>query len=129
MYSERPSVLDGGIVWTRTSTTPARVVPDGCMDLIWMGDSLVVAGPDTSAHMADAAPSGVFTGLRFPPGGAPSFLGVAAHELRDRRVPLDDVWSSADVRRLEERMAEAVRPDLVLESLAVGRLGGTRHPE
>ena len=79
--------------------------------------------------MADPAPSGVFTGLRFPPGGAPSFLGVAAHELRDRHVSLDDVWSSADVRRLEERMAAAGRPDLMLERLAVGRLGGTRHPE
>lgn len=26
-----------------------RVVPDGCVDIIWTGTSLIVAGPDTLA--------------------------------------------------------------------------------
>jgi hypothetical protein len=29
----------------------------------------------------------------FAPGTAPTYLGVPAHELRDRRVELADVWA------------------------------------
>ena len=69
---------------------PVRVLPDGCMDLIWMDGRVIVAGPDTTASISlhGAEP---LHGLRFLPGMLPRLLGVPAAELRDRRVPLADL--------------------------------------
>ncbi|WP_224402470.1 helix-turn-helix domain-containing protein [Pseudonocardia sp. ICBG1034] len=71
-----------------------RVLPDGCMDLLLSGGRAVVAGPDTTAHLAGSRAGGVTTGLRFRPGALPALLGVPADALRDRRVPLADVLDS-----------------------------------
>jgi hypothetical protein len=51
VYSERVSTIDGAVVWTRTGPVDDvfRVLPDACMDIMWLGDELVVAGPDTTA--------------------------------------------------------------------------------
>jgi AraC-like DNA-binding protein len=67
------------------------VLPDGCMDLIWSGDGVLVAGPDTAPHPAPRLPGSVSVGLRFAPGRLPGLLGVPAAELRDRRVALVDL--------------------------------------
>jgi len=32
-----------------------RVVPDGCVDIVWTGTSLIVAGPDTPVHSRSAS--------------------------------------------------------------------------
>jgi hypothetical protein len=46
-----PSAHQLACLWTHalpTSAMPAlQVVPDGCVDIIWTGDGLRVAGPDT----------------------------------------------------------------------------------
>ncbi|GLP63800.1 AraC family transcriptional regulator [Streptomyces sp. TUS-ST3] len=107
MYTERPSRLAGAVVWTGDGS--GRVLPDGCMDLLWHEGRLLVAGPDTRAHVTAGAP-GTWVGLRFYPGSAPAFLGVPAHELRDLRVELADLWPVPEVRRLRSRIAGA--PDL-----------------
>lgn len=74
-----------------------RILPDGCMDLIAVGDRVVVAGPDTSANVARhrAEP---LAGLRFRPGALPRVLGVPANELRDERVPLDELRDGPALR-------------------------------
>ena len=124
MYEERPSRLPGAVVWHRRpapSTQPQRVLPDGCMDLMWYGDRLMVAGPDAAAWMSPI-PAGVHsTGLRFPPGTGPSVFGLPAHELRDRRVPLEDLWPAGEVRRLAEQVFEAADQGVALERIAAGR--------
>ena len=102
-------------------TDACRVVPDGCMDVIWSAGRLVIAGPDTRAHVAPGVVDTI-TGLRYPPGVGPEVLGVPAHELRDRRVPLDEVWPSAEVRRLAEQAATAAATRPVLESASAVRL-------
>ncbi|MCT2590332.1 helix-turn-helix transcriptional regulator [Streptomyces sp. N2-109] len=121
MYEERPARLGGGaVLWSLSGAvgaTESRVLPDGCMDLIW-SDGFLVAGPDTGPHVDAAAPGRSWTGLRFAPGTGPSVLGVPAHELRDRRVPLDALWPGAQVRRLTERAAESADPAALLEQLA-----------
>ncbi|WP_435842714.1 DUF6597 domain-containing transcriptional factor, partial [Streptomyces fradiae] len=89
----------------RSGAEPGPVLPDGCMDLLWSAGRLLVAGPDTRAH-APGDPAAAWAGVRFPPGGAPALLGVPAHELRDRRVDLADLWPAARVRRLAGRIAE-----------------------
>ncbi|MFE0450484.1 helix-turn-helix domain-containing protein [Streptomyces sp. NPDC058914] len=120
MYEERPSRLTGAVVWTNTpSGTGARpVLPDGCMDLLWNQGRLLVAGPDTRAHTPDGPPTH-WAGLRFYPGTAPAFLGVPAHELRDRRVELTELWPTAQVRRLHARVEAAAHPATALEELAL----------
>ncbi|MFC8195666.1 helix-turn-helix domain-containing protein [Streptomyces sp. NPDC057298] len=123
-YRERASRLAGAVVWTRTAVPgdAAPVLPDGCMDLLWTEGRLFVAGPDTRAYRGD--PSGGprrYAGIRFFPGTAPSYLGAPAHELRDRRVDLADLWSGPEVRRLTERVDAAADPSAALEAVAVGR--------
>ncbi|MFI6088645.1 helix-turn-helix domain-containing protein [Streptomyces sp. NPDC051218] len=132
-YAERPSRLAGAVLWTRASGGAAGpvypVLPDGCMDLLWTGGKLLVAGPDTRAHRPEANVAARYVGIRFYPGTAPAFLGVPAHELRDRRVDLADLWPSAEARRLTERMATARDPAAVLESVALARAGAVEPPD
>jgi AraC-like DNA-binding protein len=124
MYREWWSQWAGATVWTRVirpGATAHRILPDGCLDLMWLDDRLVVAGPDTSGYLAESPAGARFVGLRFPPGAGPAVLGVPAHELRDRRVPLDALWPGALVRRLTERINAAPDPVRAVEAVAAGR--------
>jgi AraC-like DNA-binding protein len=67
------------------------VLPDGCMDLVWTGSELLVAGPDTGPHTVRREPGVASAGLRFAPGGLPGLLGVPAAAVRDQRVPLREL--------------------------------------
>ncbi|MFD5448929.1 helix-turn-helix domain-containing protein [Streptomyces sp. NPDC003470] len=130
MYAERASRLPGAVVWTseRAGSGPGRVLPDGCMDLLWHDGRLLVAGPDTRAHLTDGAP-GRWAGVRFYPGTAPALLGVPAHELRDRRVDLADLWPAARARRLTARVNAAADPASGLEEAALARAAGSEPPD
>ncbi|MBV7695847.1 helix-turn-helix domain-containing protein [Streptomyces sp. TRM70350] len=130
MYAERASRLTGAVVWTNTPTGPGagRVLPDGCMDLLWNEDRLLVAGPDTRAYVsADGA--GAWAGVRFHPGTAPTLLGVPAHEVRDRRVALTDLWPTERVRRLTARVNAAADPASGLEEVALGLAADADPPD
>jgi AraC-like DNA-binding protein len=83
-----------------------RVLPDGCMDIVWDGGSLFVAGPDTGPVTIEGRPGGLFVGIRFRPGAAPSFLDCRADEVRDRRVDLAAVWDTGAAAELQARVAE-----------------------
>ncbi|MGW9399095.1 helix-turn-helix domain-containing protein [Streptomyces sp. NPDC055642] len=130
MYRERASRLTGAVVWTNSpsGSGEGRVLPDGCMDLLWKEGRLLVAGPDTRAHVTGGPPV-TWTGIRFPPGTAPALLGVPAHELRDRRVDLADLWPAADVRRLTDRVDAADDPVRGLEDLALRLAAETAPPD
>ena len=121
MHRERPSRVPGAIVWTSQPTgAEYRVLPDGCMDIIWCTDGkLTVAGPDTTAFMTSGSTGSQLTGIRFAPGFAPSLLRVPAHELRDRHEPLDAVMPARFARRLADSLAASDAPATVLESLAL----------
>lgn len=126
MYVERTSVIDGAVVWRRTTVTgESRILPDGCMDLMWVGGELVIAGPDTSAHVMAHRPGTRYVGLRFPPGTGPAVFGVPAYELRDQRVPLAAVWPSGQVRRLAEHVTDSAARGRELERIAADRLRDT----
>ena len=125
-YAERPSlVLPGAVVWSKTAAPDAApgapalspVLPDGCMDLLWTEGRLYVAGPDTHAYLPGARESGRYVGVRFAPGTAPAILGAPAHELRDLRVELADLWGAAEVRRLTARVDGAEDPVAALEAV------------
>ncbi|MGW1714619.1 helix-turn-helix domain-containing protein [Streptomyces sp. NPDC002156] len=130
MYEERPSRLPGAVVWTNTPAGPGvrPVLPDGCMDLLWREGRLLVAGPDTRPYVPEGTPVR-WAGVRFRPGTAPALLGVPAHELRDRRVELADLWGAAEVRRLRARVDAAPDPATALEQLALERAADTPPPD
>jgi AraC-like DNA-binding protein len=132
-HRERPSRLGGwATVWEGGAAAgPVRVLPDGCLDVIWLDGTLVVAGPDTRAYLYRPAPGGgPATGVRFAPGFGPAVLGVPADALTDARVPLADVWPARRVRELSERLAAAdgAGRGAVLEAALRDRLGGNRPP-
>ncbi|MFD8721365.1 helix-turn-helix domain-containing protein [Streptomyces sp. NPDC059629] len=120
MYRQRASRLAGAVVWENTVAGAGRVLPDGCMDLLWHEGRLLVAGPDTRAYVTEGVP-GVWAGLRFYPGTAPAFLGVPARELLDQRVELSDLWPASGVRRLCARVDRADDPAAALEEIALER--------
>lgn len=130
-YRERPSRLDGAVVWTRTveSGVCAPVLPDGSIDLLWREGTLLVAGPDTGPQQPDVAAGTRFAGLRFRPGGASELLGVPACELRDRRVELADLWSAAEVRALTAEVNAATDPAAALEVIALRRAADLGSPD
>ena len=112
--------MPGAFVWSSVSTGDAvRVLPDGCMDLLWDGDELVIAGADTHAHVVERPAGAPMTGLRFAPGQAPRVLGAPADVFTNDRVALDSVWSPARVREVADDLAASCAPGTVLEELAL----------
>jgi AraC-like DNA-binding protein len=72
-----------------------RVLPDGCADLVWIGEApAVVAGPATGPVIVPLAPGTIVVGARLRPGAA-ALLGPPASALSDRDTPLGDIWSPA----------------------------------
>ncbi len=107
--------------WINPARAPSHaVLPDACMDIIWDGAHLLVAGPDTGPVDVDTRATVV--GIRFRPGAASGILGLPASELRDRRVPLAAIWGrTAD--ELAERLADAPRlASELLERAVLARL-------
>ncbi len=109
---------------------PHRVLPDGCVDIVWIGAAPpAVAGPATRPVIVDLPPRTIVVGVRCHPGTAPALLGLPAAELLDREVPLGQVWGrSAD--ELSARIgAEATVADkLALAEAALAARASEARP-
>jgi AraC-like DNA-binding protein len=113
-YQELPPAPDlaGHLqcVWTSVverAPERAHVLPDACIDILWFGGRLVVAGPDTGPRLVPMPPGTSIAAVRFRPGAAPALLGVPAAALRDDTVPLAQLWGDAAAGRLAEELAAA----------------------
>lgn len=107
-YAERATSVEGVTLWrwsAGSAPEPGLILPDGCLDLLWDGARLFVAGPDTTARWHEGKPDASLLALRFSSGTGPEFLGIPADELRDRTVSLDDLWPAGDSRRLADQIA------------------------
>lgn len=106
-YRERPTGVPGVVLWQDEAGAAQRrrILPDGCVDLVFDGTRLVVAGPDTTArhHLAPAGTA--YTALRCAAGTGPALLGVSAAGLTDRAPDLAELWSAGPARRLAEQVA------------------------
>ena len=89
-----------------SSSVATRILPDGCMDLIWDGGRLLVAGPDTRARWHESLSGEAYVGLRFSRGLGPALLSAPADQLRDLSPDLAEMWPCADARVLAEQVAE-----------------------
>ncbi|MGO9082487.1 MAG: DUF6597 domain-containing transcriptional factor [Streptosporangiaceae bacterium] len=91
-----PADLEEQLVCTwRGDVGEARtLLPDECVDMYWVNGSVWVSGPETRSWTSAAAPGTDAVGVCFRSGVAPSLLGVAASELRDERVCLDQLWGA-----------------------------------
>jgi AraC-like DNA-binding protein len=117
--------------WRRSADggAPVRVVPDGCIDIVWTeGSGTIVVGPNTRAFLVALSPGTCVAGVRLHPGAAPSLLAVDALALRDGSVAIADVWGDAG-RRLAEDLDD--RPDRgrVLLSTLAARAVGAAAPD
>jgi len=105
--------------------TPAQlqnVLPDGCMDLVWTGGELLVAGPDTGPNPTERVPGVLNAGLRFAPGRLSALLGVPAAAVRDQRVPLAELHPALASRAIA-RLEQGGSPLPVLLDLTLGLPG------
>jgi AraC-like DNA-binding protein len=93
-------------LWTRQGAPAGRVLPDGCVDIVWTGEGLIVAGPATRAMVPEVSAAATKVGIRFRTGAAAQALGLPAAELRDEMVALEEIWGARG-RELSERAAEA----------------------
>jgi AraC-like DNA-binding protein len=109
-----------------------RVLPDGCADLVWIGEAPpVVAGPARGPVVVALAPRTIVVGIRLRPGAVPGVLGVPASELLDRDTPLTEIWgrSAAGLAdRIGEQSSVAGR-QAAAEVALIGRLGSARAPD
>lgn len=85
------------------------VMPDGCVDVVWRADRLLVVGPDIVAAHPDLAPGARVMGARFQPGAARGWLGLPMSEIVGREVALADLLGVRG-RDFAHRMEDARTP-------------------
>jgi AraC-like DNA-binding protein len=115
--------------WEQLATTgqEQRVVPDACVDLIWEGDRLSIAGPDTQPRVVTLAPGSRLVGVRLRPGTAGAVLGLPASELCDVSADAADVLGRDVAAALLEALAAGSDPHELL--LRAARLRGVGAPD
>ena len=93
-------------VWRGDLGDAAMPLPDERLDLVWVDDgSLWLSGPETTSWSRGYAPGTTAVGVGFKPGVGPPMLHLAASEVRDARVRLDELWGDRQARELAERVA------------------------
>jgi AraC-like DNA-binding protein len=119
-----PAALREAVACLWASVAPddgrdALVLPDGCSDLIWeQGLGGYVAGPDTGPVRAGTRAGMVIVGARFRPAAGGRVLGLPLSELRDRRVPLEDLLS-VPARALAAALPPAAAAETLLDVTGV----------
>jgi AraC-like DNA-binding protein len=118
-------------LWERSGDDgpPVRVLPDGCIDIVWTaGAGTQVVGPNTTAFLVSVAPRTRVVGARMRPGGAPALLGLRAELVRDIRSPVRDTLGD-DGRRLESELDRAQSPGPVLAAWLTRRAQQATQPD
>jgi AraC-like DNA-binding protein len=102
--------------WEQSTATEReqRIVPDACVDLIWSGQRLTIAGPDTRFRVAALAPGARLVGVRLRPGTAGAVLGLPASELCDAAPDAADVLGRDVANALLDALTAGVDPHALL---------------
>jgi AraC-like DNA-binding protein len=108
---------------------PARILPDGCIDVVFSPSTgLRLVGANTVAFVTDVEPDELVVGARLVPGGAPALLGVSAPAQLDQRAPLHAVIGDHGAR-LEEQLHVAADPTATLRAWLLGRSSAAPAPD
>lgn len=119
------------------------VLPDGCIDIVASRAGVLTAGPDTGPVPATLSAGETIVGVRFRPGAAAPVLGWPASELRDQRIPLEELDGVKSFRAALElgaakkdltpfieavarRLRDAPPPDPVVQEAIAQLVGGAR---
>jgi len=96
-YAPSPQLRDVvACYWTTSGTEGAhRVLPDGCVDVLFNGVDAPAAIGTMSAAMVADGPAVTHLGARFLPGQALRWLLAPGVELLDQAVALDVLWGSS----------------------------------
>ena len=119
-----PAVLADWVccAWVSSRSGGARILPDGCVDLVWTGRRLIVAGPATESHMATEAPGATKVGVRFRVGAAGAALGMPASELRDENPHAAELLPAPVVQRIASYGSDPERMLMALTGAVSARL-------
>jgi AraC-like DNA-binding protein len=78
-------------IWEGPARPGQVILPDGSTDLVVDAGGVWVVGVMSRARVLTLARPVAMTGVRLAPWAAFAVLGVAAHELRDRRLPVREL--------------------------------------
>jgi AraC-like DNA-binding protein len=108
--------------WTAEIKGTHRLVPDGCVDLMWLdGAGIILCGPDTGSWDFTLPPGTRSVGIRFRPGLVADLFRISLAELRNRRVGLADLTGDQAARTVTAQLEDSADPSArvaVLESVA-----------
>jgi AraC-like DNA-binding protein len=109
-----------------------RMLPDGCLDLVWDGHRARVVRPAARQVRRPVGGDALVTGIRVRPGWAGVILGMPMRDLPDI-AGLADLWGAAAAGRLEAALAAvAASPAAARDELSAlidRRLAGAAHPD
>lgn len=105
-----------------------RVVPDACVDLIWSGHELTIAGPDTGARLVALAPGMRIVGVRLRPGVAGAVLGLPATALCDEAPDAHEVLGRDATEALLAELEAGGDPHAILRQAVELRARRTPDP-
>jgi AraC-like DNA-binding protein len=137
-YRERPVALSlrehFACVWinrlSNTLASPFIVVPDGTIDLQWIGGRWRIAGPDRRPQRESMPAGSVIIGFRFQPGSASAWLGAAASKFCNKRIWLEDVPGGANRPADDALEVWGTEPRIRdLENVLAQRVTSVRLPE
>lgn len=86
-----------------------RLLPDGCLDLVWDGRHARLARPADRQVRRPVGDTALVTGIRIRPGWAAIIAGTSVRHLPEA-TDLTDVWDLAAARQLAAALAAAASP-------------------
>jgi AraC-like DNA-binding protein len=98
--------------WRAVGTDDVLIVPDGCLDLVWMHEELVLVGADQRPRTVPGSTAATTVGIRLRPGAAAAVLGRPAGEVLDQQVPAELMWSTAAGRLADDLSTAPVAEQL-----------------
>lgn len=118
---------EGHAGWTR----PLRLLPDGCVDLVWDGAALIAWAPRSVAWRGALHADSRNVGVRITCGAAGALLGLPVDRLAPGAQRLRDIWGTLALDA-EICLARTLAPDAQrarLERLVVDRLNDGHRPD
>lgn len=115
--------------WTADPSGTHRLVPDACLDLLWIDNGrLILCGPETTAWDFALPDGTTAVGVRYRPGVAAPLFGIDISMIRDQRVRVADLIGELPADALSDQVEAATSPGrrvALLEQFVTAQLAAT----